>query len=56
MTQASFVVVSELIAKKLTPHAKGEFVELLAAAVELHTPGKIDLFQSVSLSQRTVSD
>ena len=56
MTQASFVAVSEIIAKKLKPHAEGEFVERLAAAVELRMPEKIELFQSVSLSQRTVSD
>ena len=56
VTQASFIVVSELIAKKLKPHAEGEFVERLAAAVELRMPEKIELFQSVSLSQRTVSD
>ena len=51
MTQASFVIVSELIVKRLKPHAEGEFVERLAAAVELHMPEKIELFQSVSLSQ-----
>ena len=40
MTQASFVV-SELIAKKLKPHADSEFVkECLVAAVELHVPEK----------------
>ena len=49
MTQASFVMVSELIAKKPKPHAEGEFVEL-------RTPEKIELFQSVSQSQSTVSD
>ena len=53
MRKASFVFVSELIAKKLKPHAEGEFVE---PAVELRMPEKIELFQSVSLSQRTISD
>ena len=56
VTQASFVVLRKLIAKKLKPHAEGEFVEHLAAAVELRTAEKNELFQSVSLSQRTVSD
>ena len=37
--QASFVV-SELIVKKLKPHAEGEFVECLVAAVELLAPEK----------------
>ena len=55
-TQASFIVMSELIAKKLKPHAEGEFMECLDAAVELLAPEKIKLLQSVSLFQRTVSD
>ncbi|KAK0144404.1 General transcription factor II-I repeat domain-containing protein 2A [Merluccius polli] len=56
VTRASFVV-SELIATKLKPHAEGEFVkECLVAAAELLTPDKVKLFQSVSLSRRTVSD
>jgi len=55
-THASFVV-SELIAKKLMPHSEGEFVkECLVAAAELLAPDKVKLFQSVSLSRRTVSD
>ena len=40
MTQASFVVVSELIAKKLKSHAEGEFVECLVATLELLAPEK----------------
>ncbi|TWW71158.1 General transcription factor II-I repeat domain-containing protein 2A [Takifugu flavidus] len=56
ITQASFVV-SELIAKKLKPHAEGEFVkECLVAAAEVLAPDKVKLFQSVSLSRRTVAD
>ena len=56
ITRASFVV-SELIATKLKPHAEGEFVkECLVAAVELLSPDKVKLFQSVSLSRRTVSE
>ena len=56
ITRASFVV-SELIATKLKPHAEGEFVkECLVAAAELLTPDKVKLFQSVSLSRRTVLD
>lgn len=56
ITRAIFVV-SELIAKKLKPHAEGEFVkECLVAAAELLMPDKVKLFQSVSLSQRTVAD
>ena len=51
------VLWSELIATKLKPHAEGEFVkECLVAAVELLAPDKVKLFQSVSLSRRTVSD
>ncbi|XP_074045122.1 LYR motif-containing protein 9 isoform X1 [Macrotis lagotis] len=54
--QTSYVV-SELIAKKLRPHVEGEFVkECLVAAAELLAPEKVRLFQSVSLSRRTVSD
>ncbi len=53
---ASFVV-SELIAKKLRPHSEGEFVkECLVAAAELLAPDKVKLFQSVSLSRRTVAE
>lgn len=56
ITRAIFVV-SELIAKKLKPHAEGEIVkECLVAAAELLMPDKVKLFQSVSLSQRTVAD
>lgn len=56
ITQASFVV-SELIAKNLKLHSEGEFVkECLVAAAELLAPDKVKLFQSVSLSWRTVSD
>ncbi|XP_056440141.1 general transcription factor II-I repeat domain-containing protein 2A-like [Gadus chalcogrammus] len=56
ITRASFVV-SELIATKLKPHAEGEFVkECLVAAAELLAPDKVKLFQSVSLSRRTVSE
>ena len=56
ITSASFVV-SELIATKLKPHAEGEFVkECLSAAAELLAPDKVKLFQSVSLSRRTVSE
>uniref|UniRef100_UPI0035901BC1 general transcription factor II-I repeat domain-containing protein 2-like n=1 Tax=Myxine glutinosa TaxID=7769 RepID=UPI0035901BC1 len=55
-THASFVV-SELITKKLMLHSEGEFVkECLVAAAELPAPDKVKLFQSVSLSRRTVSD
>jgi hypothetical protein len=54
--QTSYVV-SELIAKKLRPHVEGEFVEeCMVAAAELLAPDKVKLFQSVSLSRRTVSD
>lgn len=54
--QASYVV-SELIAKKLRPHVEGEFVkECMVAAAELIAPDKVKLFQSVSLSRRTISD
>lgn len=50
-------VVSELIAKKLRPHVEGEFVkECMVAAAELLAPDKVKLFQSVSLSWRTISD
>lgn len=50
-------MVSELIAKKLRPHAEGEFVkECIVATAELLVPDKVKLFQSVSLSRRTVSD
>ncbi|KAK1343747.1 hypothetical protein QTO34_014300 [Cnephaeus nilssonii] len=50
-------VVSEQVTKKLRPPVEGEFVkEVMAAAVELLAPDKLKLFQSVSLSQRTVSD
>lgn len=50
-------VVSEQITKKVRPQVEGEFVkEVMAAAVELLAPDKLKLFQSVSLSQRTVSD
>ncbi|XP_073687696.1 general transcription factor II-I repeat domain-containing protein 2A-like [Garra rufa] len=50
-------VVSELIAKKLKPHSDGEFVkECLVAAAELLAPEKVKLFQSVSLSRRTVTE
>ena len=56
ITRASFVV-SELIATKLKAHAEGEFVkECLVAAAELLAPDKVKLFQSVSLSRRTVSE
>lgn len=54
--QTSYVV-SELIAKKLRPHVEGEFVkECMVAAAELLAPDKVKLFQSVSLSRRTVSE
>ena len=54
--QASYVV-SQLIVQKLKPHVEGEFVkERMVATVELLVPKKIKLFQSVSLSRRTVSD
>ena len=54
--QTSYVV-SELIVKKLRPHVEGEFVkECMVAAAELLAPDKVKLFQSVSLSRRTVSD
>lgn len=50
-------VVTELIAKKLKPHSDGEFVkECLFAEAELLAPDKVQLFQSVSLSWRTVSE
>ncbi len=53
---ASFVV-SELIAKKLRPHSEGQFVkECLFAAVELLASDKVKLFQSSSLSRRTVAE
>jgi hypothetical protein len=53
--QTSYVV-SELIAKKLRPHVEGEFVkECMVAAAEMLEPDKV-LFQSVSVSRRTVSD
>ncbi|KAK0156211.1 General transcription factor II-I repeat domain-containing protein 2 [Merluccius polli] len=53
---ASFVV-NELIATKLKPQADGEFVkECFVATAELLTPDKVKLFQSVSLSRRTVAD
>lgn len=56
VTHASFVV-SELIAKKLKPHSEGEFVkECLVTAVELLALDKVKLFQSVSLSWRTVAE
>ncbi|XP_074050066.1 general transcription factor II-I repeat domain-containing protein 2A-like isoform X2 [Macrotis lagotis] len=54
--QASYVV-SELIARKLRPHVEGEFVkDCMVAAAKLLAPDKVKLFESVSLSQRTVSD
>uniref|UniRef100_A0A5S6QHL4 Dimer_Tnp_hAT domain-containing protein n=1 Tax=Trichuris muris TaxID=70415 RepID=A0A5S6QHL4_TRIMR len=54
--QASYVV-TELIAKKLRPHVEGEFVkDCMMVAAELLAPDKVKLFQSVSLSRRTVSD
>ena len=50
-------VVSQLIAQKLRPHVEGEFVkECMVATAELLVPEKVKLFQSVSLSCRTVSD
>ena len=56
VVRASYVV-SDLIAKKLKPHSDGEFVkECLVATAELLAPDKVKLFQSVSLSRRTVSD
>lgn len=54
--QTSYVL-SELIARKLKPHVEGEFVkECITAAAGLLAPEKVQLFQSVSLSRRTVSD
>ncbi|KAK0153316.1 General transcription factor II-I repeat domain-containing protein 2B [Merluccius polli] len=56
ITRASFVE-SELIVMKLKPHAEGEFVkECLVAIAELLAPDKVKLFQSISLSRRTVAD
>ncbi len=49
VTRASFVV-SELIAKKMKPHAEGELVKECLVAAELLAPDKVKLFQSVSLS------
>ncbi|CDW61204.1 DUF4371 domain containing protein [Trichuris trichiura] len=46
-----------MIAKKLKPHAEGEFVkECILAAAKLLAPASEKLFESVSLSRRTVSD
>ncbi|KAK8389839.1 hypothetical protein O3P69_009083 [Scylla paramamosain] len=54
--QTSYAL-SDLIAKKLKPHIEGEFVkECIVKAAELLAPDKLQLFQSVSLSRRTVSD
>lgn len=50
-------MLSELIKKKLKTHIEGEFVkECIVAAAKLSAPVKVQLFQSVSLSWRTVSD
>ena len=50
-------VVSQLIAQKLRPHVEGEFMkECMVATAELLMQEKFKLFQSVSLSRRTVSD
>ena len=50
-------MVDELIATKLKPQADGEFVkECFVAVAELLAPDKVKLFQSVSLSRRTVAD
>ena len=49
--------LSQLIAQKLRPHVRGEFVkESMVATAELLEPEKIKLFQSVSLSRRIISD
>ncbi|KAI4830515.1 hypothetical protein KUCAC02_002143 [Chaenocephalus aceratus] len=56
VTHVSFVL-SELIAKKMKPHSDGEFVkECLVAAAEVLAPDTLKVFQSISLSRRTVSD
>ena len=48
VTQASFVVVSELIAKKLKPHAQGEFVECLCGAAHARKNQAVPKCQFVS--------
>lgn len=54
--RASYMV-SELIAKKLKPHAEGEFVkECLVNVAEVLVPDKVKLFQNISLSRRIISD
>ena len=48
--------ISEVIAKKLKPHIEGEFVkECIVAAAKLIAPGKVAVFEKISLSRRTVS-
>ncbi len=56
IVQASYEV-SQLIAKTLKPHSEGEFIkECLLTTAHILAPEKINLFKSVSLSRRTVSE
>lgn len=50
-------MVSELIAKRLSPRSGGEFVkECLVAPAGVLTPDKVKLFQSVGLSRGTIAE